>query len=116
MPGAEPLVRVARQPALAIVTLDRPTRMNALSRATVERLGQIGRELQSDASLRVCVLTGAGERAFCAGADLKERAGMTQEEVRHMLALYQTELGWLSSSEFATVAAINGAALGGGLE
>jgi methylglutaconyl-CoA hydratase len=110
------LVRLEWRGRVAIVAIDRPERMNALSRATVERLGAIGRELQSDPSVRACVLTGVGDKAFCAGADLKERQGMTREQVREMLALYQSELGWLASSDFPSVAAINGVALGGGLE
>ncbi len=110
------LVRLERRGHIAIVTIDRADRMNALSRATVERLGVIGRELQSDSTVRACVLTGAGDKAFCAGADLKERQGMPPEGVREMLALYQSELGWLASSDFPTVAAINGVALGGGME
>ncbi|HEX3773576.1 MAG TPA: enoyl-CoA hydratase-related protein [Polyangiaceae bacterium] len=110
------LVRLERREAIAVVTIDRPERMNALSRATVERIGAIGRELAADSGVRACVLTGAGDKAFCAGADLKERQGMTREQVRDMLGLYQSELGWLASSDFPTVAAINGAALGGGLE
>ena len=110
------LVRVERRGAIAIVTIERPERMNALSRATVERLGDIGRELQVDPSLRACVLTGAGDKAFCAGADLKERQGMTREQVRELLGLYRSELGWLANSDFPTIAAINGVALGGGLE
>jgi len=109
-------VRLQRRGNVAIVTLDRPERMNALSRATVEQLGRIGRELAADSSVRACVLTGAGEKAFCAGADLKERQGMTRDQVRDILALYRSELAWLASSEFPTVAAINGVALGGGLE
>ena len=48
------LVRVARRAGIAILTLDRPERMNALSRATVERLGQIGRDLSVDRSVRAC--------------------------------------------------------------
>jgi methylglutaconyl-CoA hydratase len=110
------LVRLERRAALAIVTLDRPERMNALSWATVERLGEIGRELSADATLRVCVLTGAGEKAFCAGADLKERQGMSRGQVREMLSAYRSELSWLSQSDFVSVAVINGVALGGGLE
>ena len=110
------LVRLERLAAVAIVTIDRPERMNALSWATVQRLGEIGRELAADRSLRVCLLTGAGEKAFCAGADLKERQGMSRGQVREMLSAYRSELGWLASSDFVSVAAINGAALGGGLE
>jgi enoyl-CoA hydratase/carnithine racemase len=110
------LVRVERRARVAIVTIDRPERMNALSWATVQRLGEIGQELASDASLRVCVLTGAGDRAFSAGADLKERQSMSRAQVREMLAAYRSELAWLAKSAFVTVAAINGVALGGGLE
>jgi enoyl-CoA hydratase/carnithine racemase len=110
------LVRLERQAAVAIVTIDRPERMNALSWATVERLGEIGRELASDPGVLVCIVTGAGDKAFCAGADLKERQGMSRGQVREMLNAYRTELGWLESSDFVSVAALNGAALGGGLE
>jgi enoyl-CoA hydratase/carnithine racemase len=97
-------VRSERRGAVAVVTIERPERMNALSRASVEELGRIGRELTGDTALVACVLTGAGDKAFCAGADLKQ------------LGLYRSELAWLSEAPFVTVAAINGAALGGGLE
>jgi enoyl-CoA hydratase/carnithine racemase len=110
------LCRLERLAAVAIVTIDRPERMNALSWATVQRLGEIGRELALDPGVRVCLLTGAGEKAFCAGADLKERQGMSRGQVREMLSAYRSELAWLGTSDFVSVAAINGAALGGGLE
>ena len=110
------LCRLERRAGIAIVTLDRPDRMNALSWASVQRLGEIGRELTSDSTVRLCVLTGAGDKAFCAGADLKERQGMSRGQVREMLSAYRTELVWLSQSGFLSVAAINGVALGGGLE
>ncbi|MDX2055411.1 MAG: enoyl-CoA hydratase-related protein [Polyangiaceae bacterium] len=101
---------------VAWVTLRRPARMNALSRAMVLELGTIGRELATHAKLRAILLTGEGDKAFCAGADLKERAGMSDDEVRAQLNLYRTELNWLDSSRVPVVAVINGAALGGGLE
>jgi enoyl-CoA hydratase/carnithine racemase len=110
------LVRLERLASVAVVTIDRPERMNALSWATVERLGEIGRELSTDPGVRVAVLTGAGDKAFCAGADLKERQSMSRSQVREMLSAYRSELGWLEKSDFVSVAAINGAALGGGLE
>jgi methylglutaconyl-CoA hydratase len=111
-----PSVTVSRRGRAAVVMLDRPDRRNALDRPTLAELGRIGTELVGDASVAAVVLTGSGEQAFCAGADLKERAGMTDDEVRAMLVQYRTDLGWLSSSPFPVVAALNGAALGGGLE
>jgi enoyl-CoA hydratase/carnithine racemase len=109
-------VLLERRGGVALVTLNRPDRMNALSRATVEALGRIGRELSAESAIRAVVLTGAGNRAFCAGADLKERLTMSDDEVLAMLRLYRSELAWLSRFHAPVVAAINGAALGGGLE
>lgn len=109
-------LRLERSGAAAIIVIDRPDRRNALDRATVNELGRIGRELGTDASVRAVVLTGSGDKAFCAGADLKERATMTDDEVRAMLRSYRSELAWLGSSPFPSVAAINAAALGGGFE
>jgi methylglutaconyl-CoA hydratase len=109
-------VKIARRGRAAVVTLNRPDRRNALDRATVAELGRIGRELSADDALGAAVLTGAGDRAFCAGADLKERAGMSTDDVRAMLEAYRRELAWLGFAPFPVVAALNGAALGGGLE
>ena len=109
-------VRWERRGAIALVVLDRPERMNALSRALVARFGEIGREITGAEGIRLVIVTGAGDKAFCAGADLKERASMSADEVRALLLAYESELGWLSSIPIPTLAAINGAALGGGLE
>lgn len=109
-------VRLERRGSIALVTLDRPERMNALSVALVGRFGEIGRELATQDDLRLVIVTGAGNKAFCAGADLKERAGMNPEQVRALLYAYESELGWLETIAVPTIAAINGAALGGGLE
>jgi enoyl-CoA hydratase/carnithine racemase len=109
-------VRVERRGGVAILTIDRPDRMNTLSRATLLAFGRIGKELETDASLRTVVVTATGERAFCAGADLKERQGMDENAVRDQVKLYRSELGWLDRSRVPVVAALNGVALGGGLE
>jgi len=118
MTGAGDGVRLERveNGAVALVTLARPERMNALSSGVVVALGAIGRELDADAALRAVVLTGAGDRAFSAGADLKERASMSEGQVRELIRLYRSELAWLGKSRAPVVAAINGVALGGGLE
>jgi enoyl-CoA hydratase/carnithine racemase len=90
--------------------------MNAISRKMVEELGRIGKTLAGDDSVRAVVLTGAGDQAFCAGADLKERRDMSNDDVRAQLGLYRSEFGWLDTFASPVIAAINGVALGGGLE
>jgi len=109
-------IHVDQHGSVAVWTIDRPDRMNALSRATVIALGQLARDAASNASIRAIVLCGAGGKAFCAGADLKERRGMTEDEVRAQLDLYRSELGAIDQSPKPVVAAIQGLALGGGLE
>ncbi len=109
-------VRVEQRGAVALWTIDRPDRMNALSRAALHAIGKLAREAAENPSVRAIVLTGAGDRAFCAGADLKERRAMSDDDVRAQLELYRTELGPLDRSPKPVVAAINGLALGGGLE
>ncbi|HVU01323.1 MAG TPA: enoyl-CoA hydratase-related protein [Polyangiaceae bacterium] len=101
---------------IAILTLDRRAQMNAMSRKMVTELGRLGKELRAKPEIRAVVLTGAGNQAFCAGADLKERKGMPEDDVRALLALYRSELAWLEDFPAPVVAAINGVALGGGLE
>ncbi|HEY8091828.1 MAG TPA: enoyl-CoA hydratase-related protein [Polyangiaceae bacterium] len=109
-------IRVDQRGAVAVWTIDRPDRANALSRATLLAFGKLAREAAANPSIRAIVVTGAGEKAFCAGADLKERQGMSENDVRVQVALYRSELGPLDRSPKPVVAAINGAALGGGLE
>jgi enoyl-CoA hydratase/carnithine racemase len=109
-------VSLSRRGAAAILTIDRPERMNALSHETLVGIGRLAREAIADANVRALVLTGAGDKAFCAGADLKERKDMTEDEVRTRLAQYREEMGVLDDSPKPVVAAINGVALGGGLE
>ena len=90
--------------------------MNSLSRATLRALGKLTREAVENPSVRAIVITGSGEKAFCAGADLKERQGMTENDVRLQVELYRAELGILDRSPKPVVAALNGVAFGGGLE
>jgi enoyl-CoA hydratase/carnithine racemase len=109
-------VRLERRGAVGILTLDRAAVRNALSRDTLHAFGRLGRELVADESVRAIVVTGAGDKAFCAGADLKERQGMSTDEVRVQVGLYRTELGVLDQSPKPVIAALNGVAFGGGLE
>ncbi|HZR98783.1 MAG TPA: enoyl-CoA hydratase-related protein, partial [Chloroflexota bacterium] len=81
MADAEDVLRVEIADHVALLTLNRPAVMNALDRTLAEALSRTMPALDRDPAVRVAILTGAGERAFCAGADLKERATMTQDEV-----------------------------------
>ncbi len=109
-------VEVDQRGAVAVFTIARPERMNSLSRATLHALGKLTREAIENPSIRAIVLTGAGQKAFCAGADLKERQGMSENDVRLQVELYRSELGVLDRSPKPVVAALNGVAFGGGLE
>ena len=109
-------VEVERRGGIAIWTIARPARMNALSRAVVRELGRLAREAGSDASLRAVIVTGEGERAFCAGADLKERRSMDEDDVRNFLPLYRASFEAIDRLPVPVFAAINGAAYGGGFE
>lgn len=109
-------VKLERKGPIALLTITRASRRNALSRATLFALGRLGREAIADPEVRAIVLTGEGDKAFCAGADLKERQDMSTEDVRVQVGLYRTELGVLDHSPKPVVAAINGVAFGGGLE
>lgn len=100
----------------AVLTLDRPAERNALNREVVRAIGRLCREAAADPQVRVLVLTGSGDKAFCAGADLKERRGMSLEDIRDFLAMYRTELRFLDASPKPTICALNGVAFGGGLE
>lgn len=109
-------IAVRRVGRTAVWTLDRPERMNALSRATLRQLGLLAREAAQDDELLTVIITGGGTRAFCAGADLKERRDMTEQEVRDALPLYREAFGAIERIPCPTIAAINGVAFGGGLE
>lgn len=102
--------------AIEVWTIDGEARRNAISRAMRAELERLIEEAQSKRELRAVVITGAGDKAFCAGADLKERAGMSEEEVRAFLLDLRRTFRALELSDKIFVAAINGAAYGGGME
>jgi enoyl-CoA hydratase len=107
-------IRVDRDGAVAIVTLDRPDAMNALNVETLSALRDELRGLADD--VRVVVLTGAGDRAFAAGADIKYMSGLDVDGAKEWGALGHETTGLLETMARPTIAAINGFALGGGCE
>src|SRR3954451_2178257 len=109
-------IEVEQRGNVVIWTIDREARMNSLSRPLLLAFGKLAREAVSNPSVRAIVITGRGEKAFCAGADLKERQGMSENDIRLQVELYRSELGPLDRSPKPVVAALNGVAFGGGLE
>lgn len=109
-------IRVQRHDHIAVITFERAERMNTLAKDLVCDLRDVLQELKSDPSIRVLVLTGAGDRAFCAGADLVERKAMSEAEVRSTVAGLQNLTSDIANFPRPTIAAINGYAFGGGLE
>lgn len=101
---------------LATLTLNRPAALNALSRALSADLLAALHDLGARPDLRVVVLRGAGERAFCAGADLKERATLRADEKGAHTGLIGAAVEALAALPVPTIAAIRGYALAGGLE
>jgi enoyl-CoA hydratase len=109
-------VEVKRDGAVAVVTVARPEVRNALNRATNEELLRVARELARDAAVRAVVLTGAGEKAFVAGADIAEFRGLTPEQARQSSWLGRKVIEAIEGSPQPWIAAVNGFALGGGCE
>ena len=109
-------VHVERDRAVAIVTVSRPEALNALDVATLTELRDVLRELADDAEVRAVVLTGAGDKAFVAGADIKYMSGLDPEQAKAWGALGHEAGRLLETMPKPTIAAINGFALGGGCE
>lgn len=102
---------------VATVTLNRPEVMNAINLALREEVIQLAAELDANNDVRAVVLTGAGDKAFCVGADLKERQQKTTEEMYHFRRYVNPR--WVSAIagiSKPTIAAVNGYCLAGGVE
>jgi enoyl-CoA hydratase len=105
------------RPHVMLVTLNRPEVANAMNSQCGTEIMTVFEGLNLDgADTRCVVLTGAGERAFCAGADLKERKGMTDEAWTHQHLIYERMVRAMLGCPIPIIAAVNGAAYAGGLE
>lgn len=102
---------------IAYISIDRPKKLNALNRDTIQELHEAFAEVREDDEVKVVILTGTGEKAFVAGADISEFADFSAEEGKRLAAEGQEKLfDYVANFPKPVIAAVNGFALGGGLE
>ena len=116
VPDQPELVQMEREGDLVWLTISRAEVMNCLSFPTLKRFRTLLAELREDLSIRCILITGAGERAFCAGADLKERKAMDPELVPTFVKNIRGLMDDIEAMPQPTIAVINGFAFGGGTE
>ncbi|HYW67332.1 MAG TPA: enoyl-CoA hydratase-related protein [Candidatus Dormibacteraeota bacterium] len=105
-----------KKEGIATITFNRPKVLNALNRKTIEELQQVLLDARDDAAVRVLILTGSGEKAFVAGADINELAQQTPVTGKEFSIFGQGVLHLLETIGKPSICAINGFALGGGCE
>lgn len=110
------LIIYEKSEGVATITLNRPEAMNAFSKEVVEEVIQALGDAKDDESIRVVILTGAGEKAFSAGADIKAMIGMNALRARELSLMGEKLCLAFENFEKPVIAALNGYALGGGLE
>src|SRR6478735_3296607 len=112
-----PDLLVDKQDRFTVLTINRPERMNSLGGTVMSDLQDAMSEFNADPSQRVVIVTGAGERAFSAGADLKELASKNESTGAGQLPMSRNpDIGGLAASEKPVIAAVNGLAVAGGME
>ncbi|CAJ1001956.1 enoyl-CoA hydratase/carnithine racemase [Brevibacillus aydinogluensis] len=109
-------VLLRKEGAVGVLTLNRPEVYNCLNLETLFTLRRLIAEIDADREIRAVVVTGAGEKAFCSGADLKERRTMTELQVQLYIRTIRDTFSELERLPKPVIAAINGVALGGGTE
>jgi enoyl-CoA hydratase len=107
---------VEKEPPLAVVTVNRPDKLNALNHRAVGELTDAFFQLGADETIRVIILTGAGEKAFVAGADIRELAELGPQTAKELARRGQGMCDVIETCGKPVIAAINGYALGGGCE
>ena len=112
----QPVLIKEEQGTSVILTLNRPKAMNALNFEMLYAIRDEVDALQYRSDIRSVIITGAGERAFCAGADLKERATLTEDEVKKFILTNRNIMMSIQNLSKPVIAAVNGIALGGGTE
>ncbi len=113
---SDAVVLISTERAVRTITVNRPDKLNALNRQTLEALDQAFAEARADPEVRVVILTGAGTKAFVAGADIAEMNGLTAIEGHAFGQLGQRLMQRIERTPKPVIAMVNGYALGGGLE
>lgn len=113
---SEPLVLEDRQDRVVVLTLNRPEVMNSFNFPMLLALKERVEAVHFDSEVRVVIIVGAGQKAFCAGADLKERATMSEQQVREFIFTIRNLFTFIEYLNKPVIAAVNGIALGGGTE
>lgn len=116
VPDQPELVAMQRDGDVLWLTIQRPEVMNCLSFPTLRRLRTLFEDIAKDTTLRAILLTGSGEKAFCAGADLKERKTMPAERVPIFVKNIRRTMDDLAALPQPTIGVVNGVAFGGGME
>lgn len=101
---------------LATITINRPDKLNALNALTVQEIGKAVAAANADSSVKVIIITGAGEKSFVAGADISEFEGLSEQQAMTLAANGQEVFKSIEDSPKPVIAAVNGFALGGGCE
>lgn len=110
-------ILIATEENIAVLTINRPNQLNALNSETIAELSSAFKELEADNTVKVIIVTGSGEKAFVAGADIKEFYQFNVDEGKELAAKgHQTLFNLVQNLSTPVIGAVNGFALGGGLE
>ncbi|BAF58696.1 MAG: crotonase [Pelotomaculum sp.] len=113
---SERFVDLAVENGIAVVTINRPKSLNALSVEVLEQLGQVIKDIEKDDKVRAVIITGSGSKAFVAGADIAAMVNMTAKEARDYSIFAHKVFESIEQLPKPVIAAVNGYALGGGNE
>ena len=112
----EPIVQTNTENGVCTVTINRPQSLNALNSELLDTLAESIERISTDNEVKIVVITGSGDKAFVAGADISEMAAMDTVQALHFSRKGQKLLGTIETMDKVVIAAVNGYALGGGFE